>query len=60
MSEKSICLNCKHAMFVSYGDSMGECRRHAPRPTESGGEAFWPFVHAGDWCGEWKGSSEQT
>jgi hypothetical protein len=34
---------------------IGECRRNAPRPNNSGegGGAAWPGVDGTDWCGEW-------
>jgi len=30
----------------------GECRRFAPKETDSDGGAAWPQVTPGDWCGE--------
>lgn len=34
-------------------DSIGICRRQAPRTNEYG-VVKWPIVKAGDWCGEFE------
>jgi len=52
------CGTCK--FWDETNESLGSCRRHAPRPavketTESrtGCSAAWPRTKGRDWCGEW-------
>lgn len=51
------CLTC---VFWSTLTSVeaGYCRRHAPRPSESG-SALWPETYKDDWCGDYCCSSQE-
>lgn len=52
------CMNCIYFVASAELDTLGECRRYAPRPrvaeiaNERQQEAWWPIVTQGEWCGE--------
>tara|TARA_R110002073_G_scaffold120601_2_gene262654 strand:- start:5244 stop:5534 length:291 start_codon:yes stop_codon:yes gene_type:complete len=55
------CANCSHWRFARQGNvkSAGECRRHAPQPSITGGavvETQWPITLEDDSCAEFKGA----
>lgn len=51
MTEK--CENCYYGRPVKNSNEV-ECRRHAPKPGNLDGLAWWPSVTENDWCGEWR------
>jgi hypothetical protein len=51
MTEQT-CTSC--AWWADLGDSIGQCRRHAPRPRTSTDEVVWPTTDSDDYCGEWE------
>lgn len=52
-----ICENCR--FYVSRNHS-GECRRHAPMGMRMEHPEYgkWPWVHAGDRCGDFEATPE--
>lgn len=54
--ERPTCKTC--SLWESWGETYGECRRHAPTATRSVIEdssvfyADWPRTRETDWCGE--------
>jgi hypothetical protein len=60
MSGKPSCGSCRFWQFVGEAEedaeTMGDCRRYAPRPTKNDdlfAVAYWPMTNAHDWCGEY-------
>lgn len=56
------CLGCHHFAVTLDGAPTGQCRRNPPVVVADTPhpKAFWPPVHAVDWCGEWKMQPSET
>jgi len=55
MSEKQDgCWNCDFSFSVKQecGETIRECRRHAPHPLPDTICWIWPLIDDNDWCGE--------
>tara|TARA_R100001086_G_scaffold200100_1_gene116324 strand:- start:855 stop:1154 length:300 start_codon:yes stop_codon:yes gene_type:complete len=58
------CSACRHWSFSRQGNSKraGHCRRHAPRPVETGGpvtDTQWPVTLEDDGCAEFVDASQR-
>lgn len=55
-NKKAACARCVN--WVKGEESMGQCRRHAPRPRDRDWRGdrpwLWPLTRATDWCGEFE------
>lgn len=63
-----LCRNCHYWVPGHGGGAIGECRRYAPKPHNTGlalrrrdrsdategNAASWPETHRTEWCGEWE------
>ena len=50
-------MHCKTCSF--FNAEQPQCRRYAPQPDDTAGEAKWPTVSATDWCGEYEADADK-
>lgn len=66
-TSRRVCYNCLYFKpFANKEDiaaARGECRRLAPRPSQSAivslASSSWPIVKGLDWCGQWRSYHER-
>jgi hypothetical protein len=48
------CNECRFWEKQEVDNSLGYCRRYAPRPSSSTPFISWPITRSYDWCGEYE------
>lgn len=49
--------SCQSCIYAVKSEGW-ECHRNAPRPTLDRESAWWPYVEATNWCGEYVKTTE--